>query len=129
MRLLVPVLFAGFAVAAVVLVVTALRGDGLPGWFVVLWLAALGWNAYWWLFRIPQEVRVGGSTLAWSAPLRRGEVPLDDVVRLRPSRTGRQFAVVELRGRRPLVVPIRYGFAGFRNALAAGAPQAEVDEA
>ena len=37
-------------------------------------------------------------------------------------------AVIELQGRRPVLVPVRYGFAHLQRAIAAGAPQAVIDE-
>jgi hypothetical protein len=103
--------FAVFAASAVVLTVTTVVVDeGPPVWFVALWLAALAWNAYWWLLRTCVEMRVEGSTLEWSAPLRRGQPPVADVIRIRPTQFGRQLAVVELQGRRCLLVPVRVGF-------------------
>ena len=62
-RYLTPFIFTLFAVVAVVLLVAMVRGDGPPAWFGVLWLAALGWNAYWWLLRICTEVEVDSDTL------------------------------------------------------------------
>jgi hypothetical protein len=128
MRWVLPLVFVVFTVVAVVFLVQATRHSGPPWWFLVLWLAAFAWNAYWWSFRICTEARVGGGQLAWRTLLRRGEVPLTDVIRIRPSRTGqRQMAVVELQGRRPLVVPVRYGFERITQALQAGVPGLQVD--
>ena len=121
--------FLAFAAGAVVLVVTtALVSDGPPAWFSALWVAALAWNAYWWLLRTCVEVRVEGSTIEWSTPLRRGNAPVAEVVRIRSTRFGRQMAVVELQGRRPLLVPVRVGFSHLERAIAAGAPQLVIDE-
>ena len=118
-----------FAVAAAALIMMTVRGgEGPPALFMVLWLVALVWNAYWWLFRVCVEVRVDGPTLEWLAPLRRGRAPLGDVARIRASRVGRQLAVMELQGRRPVLIPVRYGFANLQRAIAAGAPQAVIDE-
>jgi hypothetical protein len=123
-----PVVFVLFAVVAVVFLTQAGRRGGPPWWFLVLWFAAFAWNAYWWSFRICTEVRVEGGRLAWRTLLRRGEVPLTDVVRVRPSRTGqRQMAVIEVRERRPLLVPVRYGFEQLSAALRSGVPGLQVD--
>lgn len=128
-RLLLLLAFLAFALAAVALVVITVRGgEGPPAWFTALWLAAIVWNAYWWLFRICVEVRVDGPTLEWSAPLRRARAPLAEVIRIRAFRFGRQLAVVELQRRRPLLVPVRFGFGNLERAIAAGAPQVVIDE-
>lgn len=102
--------------------------EGPPIWFLALWLAALAWNAYWWLVRTCVEVQVENSTLVWSTPLRRGQAPVADVIRIRPTRFGRQLAAVELQGRRSLLVPVRVGFSHLERAIAAGAPHVMIDE-
>jgi hypothetical protein len=124
---LLPLGVVLFGAIVVVFVLGSLRGDGPPVWFLVFWLGALAWNAYWWLFRICSEVAVDDSTLSWSAALQRGSAPMSDVRRLRKSRASRQMAVIELQGRRPLIVPVRYGFSDLQNAISAGAPLATID--
>jgi hypothetical protein len=126
-RWLVAAISAGLTVAAVGIVSLTARGEGPPAAFVALWLAALAWNAYWWLFRVCIEVRVEGPSVGWATPVRRGTAPLDDVVRVRPSRVSRQLAVIELRDRRALLVPVRYGYAGVEAAIRAGAPGAVIE--
>jgi hypothetical protein len=128
-RVLLLLGFAVFVAAAVWLVLRTVRGEaGPPVVFLALWLGILVWNAYWWLFRVCVEVRVDGTTLEWAAPLRRDRAPLGDVVRIRPSRAGRQLAVVELQGRRPVMVPVRVGFGRLERAIEAGAPKVVIDE-
>jgi hypothetical protein len=128
-RPLLLLVFVVFLAAGVWLVIATVRGDAAPPVvFTALWLGILAWNAYWWLFRVCVEVRVDGATLEWSAPLRRGGAPLGDVVRIRPSRAGRQLAVVQVQGRRPVVVPVRVGFSRLERAIEAGAPQVVIDE-
>jgi hypothetical protein len=128
MRFLLPVFFLAFGVGAVPLITSVVRGRQPGPLFAALWLAVFGWNAYWWLFRVCTEVRVGGGRLAWRTPLRRGEVATTDVSRIRPSRgLQRQMAVVELHGRRPLLVPVRYGFERLTGALTDGVPGLRVD--
>jgi hypothetical protein len=126
-RWLLLAVFVVFAVAAVGVLVAALRGDGPPWAFTVLWLGALGWNAYWWLGRACTEVQVDGPTLSWATPLTRGATAVRDVARIRASRMSRQLAVIELRDRRPLVVPVRYGFGALERAISAAAPGVDVD--
>jgi hypothetical protein len=124
---LLPLVFVIFVVAAVGMIVAVLRGNGPPIAFAVFWLAAIGWNAYWWLFRTCIEVRVDGASLEWRVPLRSGAAPLTDVRRIRSSRMSRQLAVIELQGRRPLLVPVRYGFSQLETTISAGAPLAVID--
>lgn len=82
-----------------------------PRWFLVLWSGAFAWHAHWWAFQVCTEVRVEAGRLAWRTMLRSGDAPVTDVTRVRPSRWGqRQMALVEVSGRRPLLVPVRYGF-------------------
>ena len=124
----VDVLSVLLLVLAVGVVVTTARGNGPPVWFTCLWLAALGWNAYWWLGRTAIEVTVDGATLRWTTALRRGSAPLEDVVRIRASRTSRQLAVIERREGRPLMVPVRNGFGALERSIQAGAPAASIEE-
>lgn len=127
-RFVMPVSFLLFAGVAVWLVVQVVQGGGPPWWFALLWVAALGWNAYFWLFRVCTVVRVDAGRLTWRAALQRGDVPVTDVTRIRPSRMGqRQMAVLELRDRRPLLVPVRYGFERLSTALRSGVPGLQVD--
>src|SRR4051812_48913336 len=126
-RVMFPVIFVVFAVVAVVLAVAPVRGAGPPVAFLVLWLFVFGWNVYWWTLRICLEVGVDGRTLNWRTGVRGGQAPVDDVTCVRPSRLNRQFAVIELQGRRPLLVPVRYGFGELTAAIAAAAPHASID--
>jgi hypothetical protein len=121
-RFLMPVIlvvFCGVAVATA-------RGNGPPLAFLVVWLAAFAWNAYWWSLRVCIDVGVEGLTLTWRTAVRSRQAPMGDVVRVRPSRWNRQMAVIELQGRRPLMVPVRYGFAELSTAIAAAAPHATI---
>jgi hypothetical protein len=79
-----PLIFALLLIlglAGVALVVNLLSGDAGPGLgFVVLWLAAYAWNAYWFLFRIAYEVSfTEGSTVRWCTVTRCREIPLSSV--------------------------------------------------
>jgi hypothetical protein len=79
-----PLIFALLLIlglAGVALVVNLLSGATGPGLgFVVFWLAAYAWNAYWFLFRIAYEVSfTEGSTVRWCTVTRCREIPLTSV--------------------------------------------------
>lgn len=99
-RFLLPVVLVVGLVIGVVVVVTTTHGGGPPIAFLA-WLAALCWNVYWWGWRVCADVGVVGVM-------------------------NRQMAVVELQGRRPLLVPVRYGFGQLTQAIAAAAPHATI---
>jgi hypothetical protein len=77
-RLLIFAIFVPLGIAGVAMVVNLVAGGtGPSAAFVVLWAAAYGWNAYWWLFRIAYEVGVvDGSTLRWRSIARTRVAPL-----------------------------------------------------
>ena len=68
-----------------------------PAWFAVLWVAVLCWNGYWFLLRIVYQLEVRGGVLWWWAPLRAGQVPIGEVVAIRPSRVAVMGHVVTTR--------------------------------
>ena len=62
-----------------VLLLVSLRGntDALLAVFIALWVGALAWTAYWFLFRVAYEVAVvDGSTLSWHTMMTSHEAPL-----------------------------------------------------
>jgi hypothetical protein len=128
-RFLLPVVLIVFTGAAIGLIVATVRGSGPPIAFVVFWLFAFGWNAYWWGWRVCTEIVVDSVTLSWRTALLSRQAPVVDVVRVRVSRMTRQLAVIELKGRRPLLVPVRYGFGQLTQAISGAAPHATVDHA
>jgi hypothetical protein len=128
-RFLFPLIFVVFVVVAVAVVVATARGNGPPIVFLAFWLFAFGWNAYWWSLRVALEVGVDGLTLRWRTALLGRQASVGDVVRVRPSRWNRQLAVIELQGRRPLIVPVRYGFGELTRAIGAAAPHASIEQA
>jgi hypothetical protein len=75
---LLPVMFGGLSVAAVVVVVTAARGD-VPWIFAAFWVLALLWNAYWFLWRVGYSIEVNGRVVVWRSVLRRQSVPLSEL--------------------------------------------------
>lgn len=48
------------------------------------WIAALAWNAYWWLFRIAYRLELRGETLHWRAPLAGGSIPVGSITGVGP---------------------------------------------
>ena len=85
-----PVLQIAFAlfvmtvlvIAGIFLAVRTISGQpGPPVWFGALWILALGWSMYWWLFRVAYRVELVGRTLNWRAPLRSGSIPVDAIER------------------------------------------------
>lgn len=84
-RLLNFAVFIPLGIAGVAMLVNlVVGGTGPPAAFVILWLAAYGWNAYWWLFRIAYEVGVvDGSILRWRSITSSRQVPLPRVTGIR----------------------------------------------
>jgi hypothetical protein len=126
-RWLFPVILVVFLGGAVAVVTATARGSGPPLPFLVFWIAAFGWNTYWWSLRVCIEVGVDGLTLTWRTAALSRQAPVGDVIGVRPSRWNRQMAVIELQGRRPLMVPVRYGFGELATAIGAAAPHASVE--
>ncbi len=118
-RPLIFVLFPVLGLVGVALVLNLVSGGEGPGlWFVVFWLAAYAWNAYWFLFRIAYEVGVvDGTTLRWCSVVRCREIPLSKVKTVEtpfpPFGVGLKRIVVE-GDRSPLVI----ASPGFRDVVA-----------
>lgn len=126
-RAQVLAMFAIFG-ATVPLVVAASLGDrdGPPLLFVLAWIAALGWNAYWFLLRLCYRLDLQDDTLRWRAPLRSGHAPLAGLRALRPARLSPNIAVFEFVDGPRVLVLARRGFADFSAGVQAAAPQAVV---
>ena len=120
-------LFAGFAilgVGGVVVVVVSVSGhDGPPTWFVGLWLLALAWNGYWWLFRIAYRLDLTQTDLAWRAPLRQGSLRTADLVEMRPYVFGSSIEVIVPSEGAKVLVLVRKGFVDFMREVETVAPQ------
>jgi hypothetical protein len=110
------------AVAGVVLLATG----AAPAWVAVGWVAVLGWNGYWFLLRIVYQLEVAGGVLGWRAPLRAGQVPIGEVVAIRPSRVAMLGHVVTTRRGTIWVTFATPGFAEFAAALQAAQPMLSV---
>jgi hypothetical protein len=84
-RLLTFAVIIPLGIAGVAMLVNLVAGGaGPPAAFVILWMAAYGWNVYWWLFRIAYEVGVvDSSILRWRSITSSHEVPLAHVTGIR----------------------------------------------
>jgi hypothetical protein len=108
-RLLTFTLFFGLGLAGVAVVMNLLAGGNGPGAvFVVLWLTALAWGAYWFLARIAYEIGiVNGSILRWRFVISSHQIPLTHVKGIRtpypPFGFGLKRIIVDS-GRSPLLV-------------------------
>jgi hypothetical protein len=113
-RPLMLIVFLGLGLVGVALVLNLLAsGNGPPAAFVVLWLAAFGWNAYWLLIRTAYEIGiVDGSMLRWCTFTGCHEVPLTSVTALRtpipPFDTGFRRMIIE--GDRSPIIMVSSGF-------------------
>jgi hypothetical protein len=105
----------------VVLVVNAPGDSDSPSaWFLAVWLAIALWNGYWFLFRFAYRLRVADNVLHWGAPLRRGSVPVADIVALRPWRVvGSNVEVIETASDETIPVFVDKGLDEFARALSA----------
>jgi hypothetical protein len=118
-RPLVFILFPVLGLVGVALVVNLLSGGVGPGLgFVVFWLAAYAWNAYWFLFRIASEVAVvDRTTLRWRSVMKWREIQLSKVKGIEtpfpPFGVGLKRIVVE-GDRSPLIM----ASPGFRDVVA-----------
>lgn len=126
-RAQVLVMFAIFG-AAVPFVVAASLGDrdGPPLLFVLAGIAAVGWNAYWFLLRLCHRLDLEDGVLRWWAPLRSGHAPLADLRALRPVRLTPNVAVFDFVDGPRVLVLVGRGFAAFAARVQAAAPQAAV---
>ncbi len=121
-------LFAIAVAVAVAFVAAVVRSDAeapLVG-FTVLWLISLGWNAYWWLFRIAVALRLDGDVLLWDAPLSSGAVPLDGLTAVRPMPLVSKVEVFDLTVGRPVLIIATKGLGAFLEELSATRPDLPV---
>jgi hypothetical protein len=117
-RFFMFLVFAALLVGGVFGVVASLtRPDGPSLLFMALWIGALGWNAYWWLWRISYRLEVDGDRLRWMTPLRNGEVLVSDVQAIRSGWLN-QLAVIEVRDNADITSLSRSGISEFASALA-----------
>lgn len=121
-------IFGGAAVGAVALLTSTLSGaadtPGIP--FTVLWLGAVAWNAYWWLLRFAADITLDGDYLRWAAPLRRGELRLDELTEIRPMRLASNVAVIEAADNRRVLVLATKGIRAFTDEISRRRPELPV---
>lgn len=113
--------FGIFLVAAIALLAAIIAGgeDTPPVWFAVVWLGALGWNAYWWLFRIAVELETSESLLVARTPLRTLRVPLPDITRVSAPFWAPNVQAIRWHGGRPIYVIAGKGLGPFLRAALA----------
>lgn len=110
--------------------VTEVRGGpGAPppaAWLGVLaFCAAVGWNGYCLLLRVPYRVVLDEDDLTWRTPLRHGTVDLDQVISLT---TGALPSTQTLRlADQTLLLQTRKGYEGLAESLHRVAPHARVE--
>lgn len=112
--------FWGFGTASMV-ADPATREPGIvAGLFI---LAVVGWQLYWWGLHAAYEVVVeDGLRLRWRRGLGSAEAPVSEIVRARSG----YATVIELRGRRRVVVPTRRGVVRFAVMLGRTRPDVPV---
>lgn len=126
-RAQVLVMFAIFG-AAVPFVAAASLGDrdGPPLLFILAGIAAVGWNAYWFLLRLCHRLDLEEGMLRWWTPLRSGQAPLADLRASRPVRLTPNLAVFDFVDGPRVLVLVGRGFADFSARVQAAAPHAAV---
>jgi hypothetical protein len=126
-RIQILVVFPVLAAFAIPLVIGTVRSScGFPLAFALIWLAALGWNAYWFLFRLCYRIDLHQNALHWWTPLRHGQLALSSLRAVRPGRLSGQLAIFEAADGPTVVTLARPGFVEFAAAVQAAAPYASV---
>ncbi|MGO4593871.1 hypothetical protein AB4Z18_08615 [Leifsonia sp. 2TAF2] len=85
--------------------------------FLALWFGILGWNAYWFLFRVVRRLELRGETLYWYAILRRGSVRVEDIVGLSRMRGAPGVLFLRTRAGVSPAILVRGGFGTFLRHL------------
>src|SRR5262245_53731990 len=86
-------MFAVFGVAAIGLILNLAFGDSsAPAPFVLAWVAILGWNAYWFLWRVALKLSLADGIVEWETVLRRGHFPVSAITSIGP-----WFGVTQIR--------------------------------
>jgi hypothetical protein len=101
--------------------------SGGPLWFVLAYLAIVGWNAFNFLVRFARSVSIKAGTLHWIGFLGSESVPLATVARLSVW-FGGSVQVVETREGRKLRIPIMQGYRRFGEALADAVSGSQTDQ-
>jgi hypothetical protein len=121
-------IFGMFGIVAIVLIIGTLAGgdNAPPAAFTVLWLCALAWNGYWWLFRIATELRIDGLELSWSSPLRSGRVSFGQLIEIRPMRFASNVEIFKVQGGQSIIVMATKGLRAFTDEISRRRPDLPV---
>src|SRR5262245_39955645 len=120
-------IFGALGLATVALIVMAATGESISLPFVLFWIVAFAWNAYWWLFRVVFSLTLRDGDLEWEAPLRRGRIPTDDVTSLGPAALVPSLLLLKHAGGGPSLLVVQgKGFADFASALLEARPDLDV---
>jgi hypothetical protein len=125
-RFVLTVVLGGLSLGAVGLLFAVVRGGSVPGAFAFLWLAAYGWNVYWFGFRVAYSVRLEGGRLMWRCLFSSGEATYEHIRALRPMTLASNVAVIDIEGHRPVLLFAAKGLAQFGAELQGVAPHSSV---
>jgi len=108
------------AVMLVLLIGFVIAPTQISGVFVLLvavFVILTAWVLYRTLFRRAYDLDLQMNQLRWKAPLVGGQVFVDDLSKVRPSRIGSGIWIFERRGAANVSVPVRKGFREFLQEL------------
>lgn len=112
-----PFILGFMALVGFLALALTLTGDG-PLWFVLVYLAIVGWNAWSFLFRFARAASIESGALRWTGFVSSESVRLDEITRLSVW-PGSSVQVVECRDGRKLRIPITPGYRPLGDALEA----------
>jgi hypothetical protein len=101
-------------------------GHGVPVPFALFWLGALGWNAYWWLFRIVYRMRLDAGVLEWHTPVRSGQLPLAEITLIRSIALLPSVLAIRRRNGRALLILAGKGLPAFVGEAVETQPEIDV---
>ena len=118
-RALNALFFTPFAIVSVFLIIKTIGGDNdaPPILFTLVWLAGVGWNAYWWLFRIASEIALDPPRLTAKCPFQKRTVPLHEIMAIRPMRVAPNLVIFVIHGQRPIITMVVKGFREFTEEI------------
>jgi hypothetical protein len=103
-----------FSAIAGFLVWTSATGAAGLGWvFTSVWLLALGFTGYGFLWRLVYQLELLDDVIRWKTPCRSGSVRLTDIREFHPWLWGRNAEAIDLMDGRRLLVLLRKGFTSF----------------
>lgn len=79
------VILGGGLVASPFIAVSIFTKEGPAGLVLfAAWLGAVGWNVYWWCFRMAYRLDVHDGAMEWRAPFARGSIPVASITGIGP---------------------------------------------